>query len=160
MTGDKKCNNCKSVLPITKFGLSRKSSDGRHSECRQCAVRRAALYRSGPMAGIIKEKSRQRAFARYRMTEADYQELLTAQGGVCAICKRPPDPNGKRLRVDHDQACCRKPKDTCGLCTRGLLCDMCNRGLGYFGDASPTVAIALDYLLRAERRLALLKQAE
>jgi len=60
---------------------------------------------------------------RYKMNLDDYQKILSAQGGVCAICKRPPDSRG--LFVDHDHSCC--PSDLCcGKCNRGLLCNNCN----------------------------------
>jgi hypothetical protein len=36
----------------------------------------------------------------YGITLAEYNERLSEQGGVCAICKRPPTK--VRLAVDHD----------------------------------------------------------
>ena len=48
-----------------------------------------------------------------------YEELLSAQGGGCALCKRPPSPN-RKLDMDHDH------KD---MFLRGLLCHRCNRTL-------------------------------
>jgi len=47
---------------------------------------------------------------------AEYEKRLAEQGGVCAICKRPPKP-GKRLNVDHNHRT---------LKCRGLLCGPCN----------------------------------
>lgn len=47
-----------------------------------------------------------------------YDELLEAQGGVCAICGRPPKT--RRLHLDHDHKTMR---------VRGLLCHRCNRAL-------------------------------
>lgn len=52
------------------------------------------------------------------VTDAEYQALLTLQGGGCAICHRPPKT--RRLHVDHDHATGR---------VRGLLCHRCNRNL-------------------------------
>jgi hypothetical protein len=44
-----------------------------------------------------------------------YNNLLEAQGGVCAICQAPP--NERQLSLDHDHST-GKP--------RGLLCNHCN----------------------------------
>jgi hypothetical protein len=39
---------------------------------------------------------------RYGLTLAQYLELLEAQGGVCAICGKPPTQRTGALVVDHD----------------------------------------------------------
>lgn len=58
---------------------------------------------------------------KYGMTEADYDALLNQQNGQCGICRKTPDK--RRLAVDHCHATNR---------VRGLLCDWCNRNLGWF----------------------------
>jgi hypothetical protein len=60
---------------------------------------------------------------RYGLTLAQYLELLEAQGGVCAICGRPPTQRTGALVVDHDHD---PPYPICGLvhsnpCNRRLL---------------------------------------
>lgn len=52
----------------------------------------------------------------YGITEEQYALILKHQGGVCAICKKPPKED-KNLQVDHDHKT--------GL-LRGLLCWSCN----------------------------------
>lgn len=47
-----------------------------------------------------------------------YEPLFEQQGGVCAICKRPPKK--RRLDMDHDHR---------AMYIRGLLCVRCNRAL-------------------------------
>lgn len=54
----------------------------------------------------------------YGITEAEYDDLLDAQGGRCAICRKPPKT--KSLAVDHDHRTGR---------IRGLLCSFCNYNL-------------------------------
>ncbi len=71
-------------------------------------------------AGILKH--------RYKMTVEEYDEILESQGGVCAICKKPPE--FIRLAVDHDQKCC-PGRRSCGKCVRGIVCQRCNAVLGY-----------------------------
>lgn len=76
------------------------------------------------------------------ITLVQYNALLDAQTGVCAICSQPSQPlsNGKvyRLSVDH----CHKTN-----VVRGLLCNNCNSGLGYFGDDPARLEQARLYLL-------------
>lgn len=49
-----------------------------------------------------------------------YNEILMAQGGVCAICS---GVERRKLAADHDHETGR---------VRGLICTRCNVGLGYY----------------------------
>lgn len=69
---------------------------------------------------------------RFRITADDYDALLEAQGGHCALCPKTPDDQERRLHVDHDHRCCPTVGRCCGECIRGLLCAGCNRLLGWF----------------------------
>lgn len=68
---------------------------------------------------------------------ADYDRLLEAQGGRCAICQRA---NGatKRLAVDHDHATGE---------VRGALCSPCNRMIGHLRDNPAAFERAAAYLV-------------
>lgn len=72
---------------------------------------------------------------KYGITEQRYNEMLDAQGGVCAICERPP--KGRPLTVDH----CH---DTGVI--RGLLCGCCNSALGLLAENSFVAGQAWKYL--------------
>lgn len=82
---------------------------------------------------------------RYGITLATYEAMLAAQGGKCAICgsadsKTHEGALGKFFCVDHDHATGK---------ARGLLCFLCNAGLGKFKD-DPTVLVkAIEYLAKA-----------
>ena len=79
----------------------------------------------------------------YGMTLADYESLLAAQGGKCAICEREQNCSlHKRLYVDHDHKT---------MTIRGLLCYRCNAALGQLGDCVEGLQKGINYLLRAER---------
>lgn len=76
----------------------------------------------------------------YDLTEGQYAKLIDLQGGVCAICGRPP--GATKLAVDHNH--------TTGE-VRGLLCGRnpwtnCNRGLGQFRDNPEWLRRAASYL--------------
>jgi hypothetical protein len=75
--------------------------------------------------------------AEYGITIEEYDALLAAQGGKCAICGTEQCATGKAFAVDHDH-------DT-GM-VRGLLCKDCNIGLGMFKDDTFRLKAALDYL--------------
>jgi hypothetical protein len=55
------------------------------------------------------------------ISESEYQDLNEASEGLCWICARPEQVEGRRLALDHDHR-------TGAL--RGLLCTSCNRRLG------------------------------
>jgi len=78
---------------------------------------------------------RKNNLAKFGITPEEYDGLLAAQAGVCAICGG--DNGSKRLAVDHDH-------DTGVI--RGLLCNQCNRGLGLLGDSAESIRRVLDYL--------------
>ncbi|WP_245627891.1 endonuclease VII domain-containing protein [Actinomadura oligospora] len=73
--------------------------------------------------------------ATYGLERGEYDQLLAAQGGVCAICGQP---RAQRLSVDH----CHKAGYV-----RGLLCRMCNgRLLTAARDRPEVLRAAADYL--------------
>lgn len=72
----------------------------------------------------------------YGMTLEEYEALLRAQEGKCAICGETCG-TGQHLSVDH----CH---DTNAV--RGLLCRNCNRGLGLFQDRPDLLGRAHEYL--------------
>ncbi len=75
---------------------------------------------------------------RHGLTPESYDDMLAAQGGVCAICGGI-NASGKRLVVDHDHDSNRR---------RLLLCGNCNRGIGYLKDNPATLRAAADYIER------------
>lgn len=89
---------------------------------------------------------------KYRMTLKQYREMLSAQGGCCAICRvsTPTDIRTDRFHVDHDHRCC-PGKRSCGKCNRGLLCHACNTALGNFHDDPELLERAAAYI-RSRRK--------
>lgn len=71
----------------------------------------------------IADRKREASWRRQgmRFTVRQYNTMLKRQGGVCALCGKPP--KSRRLDVDHDH---KKPM---GANIRGLLCRHCNRNL-------------------------------
>ncbi len=79
--------------------------------------------------------------SKYGIGEKEYTRMLDAQGGVCAVCGRPPKP-GKNFNTDHDH----KTGEV-----RGLLCYYCNRRL--VGNNRPESVIKLVKYLMPEWQL-------
>lgn len=73
-------------------------------------------------------------FSRYDLTPTEYESLLTAQDGGCAICG-----GQEKLVIDHDHATGK---------VRGLLCSQHNTGLGMFQDNPERLLKAINYLQR------------
>ena len=90
---------------------------------------------------------------KFGFTPESYEAMVETQGRVCAACGQPEstmDSRGKlmRLSIDHDHTCC-PGQGSCGKCVRGLLCNLCNRGLGLLGDSEERLEALLSYMRRA-----------
>lgn len=72
------------------------------------------------------------------MSPEEHQRILNSQNNHCALCEET-----EGLEIDHDHGCCPK-RPTCGKCTRGLLCDRHNRGIGFFTEEE--LIKSLEYL--------------
>lgn len=90
---------------------------------------------------------RRKNIEKYGVTLDQFNSMLSAQGGKCAICDAT-EPGGQgRWVIDHDHACC-PGKGSCGECVRGLLCNACNVGLGMFKDDPDLIRVGAEYLER------------
>ena len=96
----------------------------------------------------IRSYNRKVQLARYGLTPEEFDAKLEAQGGMCAVCGKPPKPDGIRaasqLHQDHDHLT--------GL-NRDLLCSTCNYGLGQFKDDPALLRAAADYIDRHRARM-------
>lgn len=115
--GHKLCRACGEVKPHSEWHRKRSAPDGLASRCKAC---RAVLLRQDH----LKRK--------YGLTEAQRDELIAAQGGVCCICLSAP-----ATHVDHCHNTGR---------VRGVLCFNCNSGLGLLRDDPDAMYRAADYL--------------
>lgn len=123
--------------------------------CKDCSSATRKTPHPGPRCvtchrAVVKGRrlaaAEKRTLETYNLTPAERAEILLAQGGRCAICRRATGAT-KRLSVDHDHACCNKPT-SCGRCVRGLLCGTCNKMLGHGRDDPEFFRRAALYLER------------
>ena len=83
-----------------------------------------------------RETNRKRLLRRFDLTPEQFLSMEKAQGGVCAICLKPPKK--KRLCVDHCHATGK---------VRGLLCHGCNASLGMLREDPDTIQRLLAYAI-------------
>ncbi len=156
----KACTKCGETKPLSKFPTEKRAKDGRRSQCTKCRYEARKAVKTE--ADLAKQRDYQRMWweknkhlkkaqmrdnhllTRYKMNQAQFDEMLAAQGGVCLLCGSD-DPQGKNWQVDHDHSCCEGSR-TCGKCIRGLLCAPCNTGLGSFKDDPDLLRKAIHYL--------------
>lgn len=158
------CRICGASKPLEDFYANVKGRDGKRPECKACtAERRKAWYAANREREIARvkvwqqanpdrvnasqrrrrqtpeRKAQQRAYylgRKYGITLEEYETLLEDQGGVCAICRRPPREDIS-LHVDHDHVTGAR---------RGLLCFRCNNSLGDLEDDPDLLRTAAAYL--------------
>jgi len=118
--------------------------------CRTCINSRVIATRQRISARVAERERRtddpfyyvrKRLLRVYGITHQDYEEMLKAQGGLCAICRKADTKSKRRskwmpLCVDHDHGTGK---------VRGLLCHPCNVGLGIV-ERPGFVEAALEYL--------------
>lgn len=128
----KTCNGCDRELPVENFQADASMPSGLQSKCKECrAVIDQQTYDAHPERWF-----KNRLLREFGITVEDYEAMLAAQGGVCAICAKECR-SGRRLAVDHDHVT--------GV-VRGLLCLHCNLALGKFDDDPERIERALAYL--------------
>lgn len=77
-------------------------------------------------------------FWKYGITQEEYLELLKEQDFKCGICgTQEPGGRHSNWHIDHDHSSGK---------VRGLLCWLCNSGLGKFKDSIEIIDRAANYL--------------
>jgi len=127
----KMCCKCKVYKSVNHFNKASARKDGLQTACKEC---HAELKKA---KGKLYDRERKLKF-KYGVDLNDYERLLEEQEGCCAICGVTPEnePYGV-LSVDHNH-------DTGEV--RGLLCNACNRVLGFAKDSKQVLKKAYAYL--------------
>ena len=82
----------------------------------------------------------------YGLTPAEFDRMFKAQGYACAICRTtdgnaPEMASSRQWNVDHDH--------NTGT-VRGILCSLCNWGIGMFKESPQRLRLAIEYLERTK----------
>lgn len=145
----KRCNNCEQTLPVSNFS---KRLNGYQHLCKPCqsVYQKNYVRRKNPAARAAANR-KWRLGKLFGITQEQFEQMLMAQNGVCAVCKQPEKLVNKTgnispLSIDH----CH----TTGQ-VRSLLCNRCNTTLGKVADDPNLLRGLADYL---ELHSAILKQ--
>jgi hypothetical protein len=162
---EKNCKQCGEMKPLDDFQRRAQSPDGHQPICRACKKvynrqrwqeNKDVLYarqRAWVEANAQKVSDYNREYRRanadriragkllnaYGIPQGQYEAMLEAQGGACAICgsDTPRSKAANHFHVDHCHGSGR---------VRGLLCSPCNTGLGKFRDDPVVMLRAVEYL--------------
>lgn len=129
VSGVRRCGTCKQAKQLADF--HKRKGELLSFRCKQCTA--AALIKS-----------------RYGLAAEAFKAMADQQQGRCAICatdlklSREGVCRDKTVVVDH---CHQTGK------VRGILCSMCNTGLGSFKDSEKRLTSAIQYLRRSTSEL-------
>lgn len=126
--GRKDCARCGKDIDLTEFHKNPQRKDKRSSYCKKCTKEISAGH------------NRKAILSKYGLTEKQYEKMAEEQNHQCKVCGQlAENERYKKLCVDH----CHKTGEI-----RGLLCMMCNTGLGKFRDDPVKLLNAAKYLLK------------
>lgn len=149
----KVCSTCKKNKAINLFPFQNKGKNIVMSSCKECRsakqkanrIENPAEQKRKDKAHYEKNKGKRTKYARdyrklypdrtrntnlkvkYGITSNEYDLMFSEQKGLCKICKKHQDELKRILCVDH----CHATGEV-----RGLLCDTCNKFLGFYEKLS------------------------
>lgn len=139
----KPCRICLQVKALHLFHKQPKCKDGHFNVCKICAHARLISYRKDPeKKKKFCEYGRNSVLKkRYGLCREEFERMKFNQNNQCLICGNSPNMEGpvnqRTLSVDH----CHKTGKI-----RGLLCQLCNRGIGLFRERQDLLINACEYL--------------
>lgn len=134
----KTCSVCKEYKSV-EFYTKEKNRPGKYkARCKSCHAkieRNSLRYKNYKIDKVKAKSSYLKRF--YGIDLKQYNELLTKQNEVCAICLEKEKIKNQSLAVDH----CHKTNKV-----RGLLCFNCNISIGKLRDSEINLTRAISYL--------------
>lgn len=141
-TATKKCTNCGIEYPVDSFrSRGGKYSHLKKSKCNKCLY---VLYKDY----VLKNEDRIKKYRqkdkwtlkkrcdRYDIHISELFDMYNIQDGKCCICSKEIDIEDSA--IDHNHITGE---------FRGILCKICNRGLGMFRDNPNILLSAYQYLI-------------
>lgn len=158
MQNTRHCNGCNTTKSLTEFTKDKADPTGYTYRCKECRKKASSVWaKANPdkvkQANLDNREKRKKFYSSeegrrssrkswlkktYNLSIEEYEKLLVAQDGKCAICNEPESKERWRcLAVDH----CHTTGNI-----RQLLCWKCNSGLGLFNDNKQLLTNAIKYL--------------
>lgn len=109
---EKKCGNCKKMLPISQYKLSKKSKDGFQSKCLECRKKSAQYYQINKDHICANQMKLRKQYKKKNEILSD--ENLSSLSKICIICE-------KEL---HGSLFYKDPSRNDGLSNRCKTCDL------------------------------------
>lgn len=136
-----RCSPCKSARAVVYAEQRAKSNAAFMATDPSTWEHGVETYRKGCRCDICRAAhSAKGRHQNYGLSDSDYMSLAIAQGFRCAICEKSEEQLGRPLFVDHDHST---------GAVRGLLCSLCNTGIGSLGDSADILSRAAEYLRSA-----------
>lgn len=132
----KVCSVCKESKSLDNFYNMKASKDKLYPRCKDCDYKAHVKYKERDPIRFKEKNNWRRIKHLYGITKEEYLHLAKEQNDVCKICKEPND-HGWMLAVDHCHDTGR---------VRGLLCNTCNRALGFFDHDPERILRAKAYI--------------
>lgn len=166
---EKACRKCGVTKPLSDFHRQPDMKDGHRHDCKGChslahrkwygenrdtEIARVKRWQQENKERVNASQRRRRAergdeykrkereghlLRKYGIRLRDFETLIFAQMGLCAICGRN---ERQRLHVDHDHRT--------GV-VRGLLCGKCNKAIGLLEEEPTILRSAENYLVTYRR---------
>jgi hypothetical protein len=128
------CQECRLRKPFDEFHLINKGLNRRHAR-KVCCYERQKVSRAARPEKYAKARRMAALARKYGLNPDQFAQMMSDQGAECKICKATL--TSANIAVDHDHLT--------GL-VRGLLCRLCNSGLGFFKDDPEKLEAAIRYL--------------
>lgn len=135
----KVCSLCGEVKASLFFHKDKNSKDGLTARCGLCRSKKQVELQNRQKAEDLDLYRRRRKSnnykSKYKVSLQEVEEKLNSQNHKCPICEI--DLTKASYVVDHNH--------TTGQ-VRDILCESCNKGLGFFYESPKTLQKAIDYL--------------
>lgn len=134
--------SAKPLCSVCRAELTSENTAHHTHLCKSCSNAKVRAWADANRDAFEEARLRSHLKRLFHITLEEYDAMWKAQGECCAICRKPPeDSRGFRPHVDH---CHSTGK------VRGILCGLCNKGLGMFRDDLVVVQQAARYLEQHE----------
>lgn len=142
----KVCTYCKIEKDVSEYAKDSRTKLGVTSRCLRChyKIAKEKYHNDEEYRKKTNQSNRNNTLLkRYGIDVSQFEAMIEEQGNSCLVCKIQFDKSSssQKPNIDH---CHRTGK------VRGILCTLCNAGLGSFRDSQMFLYSAITYLKDSE----------